>query len=153
MTEPRQIAVARDYAQLHAALRARADELGLSRDTIDRYGLPRGYASTLLAPVPVKAIGRMSLGPLLGALGLMLIVVEDAELLAQFAAAEKRRNEAHTHGGYSRGRWRRNKAWARVMAARRMLVISPERRREIARKAIRARWARHRREKRKRKEK
>jgi len=38
-----------------------------------------GHVSKLLAPVPVKALGRMSLTLLLGALGLKPIVVEDPD--------------------------------------------------------------------------
>jgi len=45
--------------------------------------LQTGYASTLLAPRPRKRIGPMSLGALLGALGLALVVVEDAAALAR----------------------------------------------------------------------
>lgn len=71
----RRLATVRDYDQLHRAVRERVDELGVSRETIDRVsGLPDGYASKLLAPVPIKGLGRQSLGPMLQALGLVLVV-------------------------------------------------------------------------------
>lgn len=75
------IAEARDYHQLWAVLRTRADALGISRENIDaEAGLPAGYAGTLLAPAQVKKMGLSSLGPLLGILRLKLIVAEDEQL-------------------------------------------------------------------------
>src|SRR5262245_29579627 len=83
-TAQRLLAEVRDYAQLVQALRARIDELGVAGETIDDVaGLPTRYTTKLLAPIPIKSLGRVSLGPLLGALGLKLIVAEDAEALAR----------------------------------------------------------------------
>jgi hypothetical protein len=45
--------------------------------------LPDGYASKLLSPIPYRTVGLLSLGPLLGALGLKLAVLPDAEALAK----------------------------------------------------------------------
>jgi len=65
VTEPRRLATVRDYAELHLALRARAEELALSRTTLDEIaGLTPGHSSKLLAPRPIKFLGRVSLGPL-----------------------------------------------------------------------------------------
>ena len=73
-----------DMAGLLDIARARRDELNISHETIDALaGFPAGYASKILAPVPIRGIGYGSLGDLLGALGLALIVVED------LAAAER----------------------------------------------------------------
>jgi hypothetical protein len=59
--------------------RARRDELNLSHETIDALaGFPAGYTSKLLAPVPIRGVSHMSLGGLLGALALGLVVVEDS---------------------------------------------------------------------------
>jgi hypothetical protein len=80
----RQIGIARDYADLHRLLRARAEQLDVSRLVLDEIaGLQSGYSSTLLAPRPRKRLGHMSLGAMLGALGLALVVVEDAAQLAR----------------------------------------------------------------------
>jgi hypothetical protein len=69
---PRQLATVRDYAQLHTALRLRADELKTTREAIDDLaGLQNGYAAKLLAPVPIKSLGRESLGPMLAVLGFL----------------------------------------------------------------------------------
>lgn len=71
----RRLATARDYDQLHRAIRARVDELGFTREEIDdATGLQNGYTSKLLAPIPIKAFGRQSLGPMLEVLGLGLVI-------------------------------------------------------------------------------
>jgi hypothetical protein len=80
----RTLGVARDYAQLHALLRQRAEALNISRETIDQIsGLPIGYSGTILAPARRKNLGPISLGAMLGALGLALVVVEDPDALAR----------------------------------------------------------------------
>jgi hypothetical protein len=64
---------------LVAAIRARRDELNISHELIDDIaGLQSGYTSKLLAPVPGKNLGYMSLGAIMGALGIGLVVVEDS---------------------------------------------------------------------------
>jgi hypothetical protein len=61
---PRALAEVHDYAGLHASLRARSDELAVSRAELDSLsGLQGGYCSKLLAPVPIKRLGMESLGP------------------------------------------------------------------------------------------
>lgn len=68
----------RSMAELVGALRKRKDELNLSNETIDAIaGMQSGYAGKLLAPKPTRNIGYMSLGDLMGALGVCLRVVED----------------------------------------------------------------------------
>lgn len=75
MTEP-----IRSMAGLVDALRQRRDELDISHETIDAIaGLQSGYASKLLAPRAPRNIGYMSLGDIMGALGVGLQVVEDDE--------------------------------------------------------------------------
>jgi hypothetical protein len=87
----RPLATVRDYPELHAALRARREELGISFETLAAVsGIP--YAVKLLEPRPIidegetrkargrhhgRAIGLVSFEPLLGGLGLALIVAED----------------------------------------------------------------------------
>jgi hypothetical protein len=78
------LATARTYDELILGLRKRADELKISRETIDAIsGLQSGYAGKLLAPVPIRTLSRVSLGAMLGSLGLKIILVEDAETLAK----------------------------------------------------------------------
>ena len=87
-TGERRLAIVRDLEGLHAVVRARADELQVARTTIDDLaGTQSGYASKVLAPKPIKTLlGRRTLGPILGALGLALIVVEDKEALVRIAS-------------------------------------------------------------------
>ena len=154
MTEPRQIATIRDYADLLEALRGRAEELKLSRQTIDEIsGLPDGYAGKLFAPVPIKGLGPVSLGPILGALGLFLVVFEDVEALRRFAA--RRTQKFGGPGGRPAGQAmlakRRPSGWAllplvtdsefqKIMRCRQLATQGHEQRKRIARKAAKARW-------------
>ena len=62
----REIAVVQSYDELIRALRKRADELKITRETIDAVtGLQGGYSAKLLASVPIRMLGRVSLGPIL----------------------------------------------------------------------------------------
>lgn len=76
----RPLAVARDYAEMHAAFRAYVEEVNVSREAIDDIaGLPDGFAGKALAPVPAKTLGRANLGDFLQSMGLALIVCQDVE--------------------------------------------------------------------------
>jgi hypothetical protein len=77
-------AAATDYPQLHAALRSRAEQLNVSPQTLDsESGLADGYLSKVLGPAPFKGvITKTALEPVLKALRLRLIVVDDQETAA-----------------------------------------------------------------------
>jgi hypothetical protein len=76
------ITVITDYDGLLAALRQRAIELNASLESIDEVaGLPTRYTTKLLGGV--RGLGRVSLGPLLGALALKLVVMPDDAALAR----------------------------------------------------------------------
>jgi len=145
---PRPIATVRNYDEFKEALRARADELQMSRATIDAFGLPAGHAGNLLAPVPIKHIGPQSFGLLLTALGLKVVVVEDAEAFAIYAATAPKSKKQGDASGRMLPRKRRkakqkyagNKKWSQIMNARRSLILSEQRRKQIARKAAKKRW-------------
>ena len=80
MTGAPQIIIAEisNSEDLRRVFRARAEELNLSRNTLDEIaGLPAGYCAKLLADPPVRDIGPTSLWPLLGALGLAFAAIED----------------------------------------------------------------------------
>lgn len=148
MTDPRQIATVRTYDDFKNALRARADELQMSRATIDAFGLPAGHAGNLLAPVPIKHIGPQSFGLLLTALGLKVLVVEDHEAFAVYAVdAPKSKNGRDAHGAMLTRKKRKGKhiragdsKWGAIMTARRLLILSDQRRKQIAKKAAKKRW-------------
>lgn len=74
----------RSMAGLLEVIRARRDELNISHETIDSIaGLQAGYTSKMLAEKPIRGIGYMSLGAVLGSLGIGLVVVEDTEQRAK----------------------------------------------------------------------
>jgi hypothetical protein len=78
------LAIVTDYPQLIAVLRRRVVELGTSLRAVDELaGLPDHYVQTLLALGGRRSLGRTSMGPILGALGLKLAVLPDDEALAR----------------------------------------------------------------------
>jgi hypothetical protein len=132
-----------DYAELLDALRKRLSELGTSMERVDDVaGLPSRYTSKLFAPVQIKSLGRVSMGPLLGALGLKLLVIEDP---AAFARVKHRLVRKKYAGGgmlaVEKNIWRRTPALARKIRHLQVLKQTPRRRREIACNAARRRWA------------
>ncbi len=139
------------YAGLMAALLARMLELDTTCESVDEVaGLPDRYVSKLFAPVPIKGIGRKSLGPLLRALGIKLILVEDSGIMGRVREELSRRETVNRN--YYAGRKvqatrprKRNTFpsgpdFARVMRARQLLTQTPKQRSAIARKAAKARW-------------
>ncbi len=100
MTEPRIIAEVKDYAGLVLALRGRIAELNVAGETIDDVaGLPLRYTMKLLAPIQKKTIGRVSLGPLLGTLGIKLHVVEDPEVFERIRPRLVPRKDGRRNAG------------------------------------------------------
>jgi len=99
-----------DYQGFIAACRARAAELKIalgSENAADITSLPVGYLAKLLAPhrgktpAQLRQVGLISLGPVLGLLGVRLAMIEDPTALRRFSARIKPRNEAyvrHTRG-------------------------------------------------------
>jgi hypothetical protein len=154
-TEERRLAIVRDLEGLHAVMRARADELQVARTTIDDLaGIQSGYASKVMSPKPIKTLlGRRTLGPILGALGLALVVIEDKEALARIAGrlVKKRHGIDASLGSLptelriavdqtAAGIIKRDRIdWSRRANEARNKLPKRERRR-IARLAARARW-------------
>jgi hypothetical protein len=94
----RRIGVARDYGELQGLLRARADELAVSRQALDQIsGLQDGYVAKLLSAIPKKALGRTSFGPLLGALACKILLVEDPAQLEAIRGRLVKRHEKSVH--------------------------------------------------------
>jgi len=138
---------ARTYDELIALFRRRCAELGTSLERLDDIaGLPARYMSKLLAPQPVKGIGRVSLGPLLGALGLVLAVNVDAvafervkRRLIRNANAGSKMLARNGHGGFSL--WANNPDLARLIRKRQALKQSKRKRYDIAKNAANVRWS------------
>jgi hypothetical protein len=77
----------RDHSQLVDAIRDRVDELGMTRLELDHQaGLQSGYSGKLLSRNHIKGFGKVSLGPTLGALGCVLILIEDPAQTARIKA-------------------------------------------------------------------
>jgi hypothetical protein len=142
-----------EYAEMQVFFRARADELGLSRQTIDRLAnFTPGLASKMLAPTPIKHIGREHIGALCAALAVAWVPVEDKQSLAEIQrriankSIEKRNANLAVHAAVSvPARSRRfMRRIAKEGGKKRAENLSPKRRTAIARKAIRARWKRKR---------
>jgi len=95
MSEIAFLAEARSFEQLHGSLRLRADQLQVSRETLDEVTLlADGFCAKLLQPNPRKSIlGKITLGPILNALGLRLLIVSDPETPA--ARGELPRRQAN----------------------------------------------------------
>lgn len=147
------LAVANDYEGLQRAMRVRAEELNISRETLGEIsGLHSGHAGKMLADPPSKNMGIVSMGLLLQALGLRLLIVEDPEQMRRLAnqmtqrAGGKGWKKAILNGAengtvtlkFSRRHMRK---LGQRSAEARMRKIPAWRRKQIARKAIRARWA------------
>jgi hypothetical protein len=146
---PRQLGVCHDYDGLHRILRDRADELNVSRTTLDEAaGFTSGHASKLLAPRPLKKLGATTLGLMLQVMGLKLVVVEDPEQLQRISAKLIAREVPANVLSLSWGRAKHllvSKRWVkkngRKGGEQRAKNLSPRRRRAIARNAAKARWA------------
>jgi hypothetical protein len=94
----RSLAIVADYQQLIDALRSRAEQLDVSNETIDAAaGWCSSYAAKLLARRPSRALGPLSMGLMLEALGLRLAVVEDPQALARALPRlhKRKRNGVH----------------------------------------------------------
>ena len=150
MTDERRIAICTSYDELIAALRARADELKVTREGLDAVsGLQAGYSAKLLAPVPMRSLGKVSLGPMLQALGLAVVLVEDPEAIRRFADqhAERQRPTptVGTHEVITIQITRRKlKRMARRGGKKRAAAMTPKQRSRSARKAARALWRKRR---------
>jgi hypothetical protein len=82
----RVLATVTDYAGLIGALRQRCDELNITFEQLDVVaGFTDNYSSKILSPSlrPIRRLGHMSTGAILGALGLKLQLVEDPVALAR----------------------------------------------------------------------
>jgi len=89
MAEP--LAEITDYAQLVEALRARVDAQHIVISRIDDVtGLSDGRTRQLLDPRGRKKFDDLTLGPVLGALGVKLILVEDPATARYLARVERK---------------------------------------------------------------
>ena len=96
----------RDYEDLRSALRARAEQLDISRLEIDRIsGLPNGYAGAVLSETSRKRLGWHNITAMLSALGVKLMLVEDPEAVARFTSRAEKRVPNMSHTERVRAAW------------------------------------------------
>ncbi len=145
----RRIAVVSSYDALIEAIRARKAELGLSDATVDSIsGLALGHTGKLLGPAQVKTLGKVSMGLMLQALGLVLIVAEDPEQTERMRAQYVQRESGSVRdGNYASPVSKRLMSrvftpFAKQGGIARMSKLSPEQRSDLARRAARKRWVR-----------
>lgn len=145
-----------DESDLAAALRRRVDEANVSRAELDaELDLPGGYMSKRLTVPPIRYFGPGAFWDACEIMGLAVLLVEDPAARARYAARLKQRSKPQAVQGPDH--WRTTQArkacpWlitvktasdlGRRGAIARIASQSPSRRRAIAKKAARARWAR-----------
>lgn len=143
---------ARDYDGLMEGLYARKAALGLTDERLDELvGWASGYTGKLMGPTPSKRLGVLTMFELCQALGLELVLREvpgQAERIQQRCGKRDERRVVRLNVRMARLPWLINKETAPKMAEARRAKIPPAKRRAIARKAIRARWRKHREEQR-----
>ncbi len=135
-----------DYDGLVAAMRARAQErkLALSSDENAAIaGLPDKYLPKLIGTNPVRRLGMISLGAVLGVLGVKLLLVADEDAERKFGLRLKTRNEKLVRGTttyfvLTERKLRRNQEKGRKS---RWSKLTKEEKSEIMRGVVRARWS------------
>jgi hypothetical protein len=89
-----------NYSGLIQALRARAEELAISRQDLDRLaGVPLGYSGKLLGSAQVRKLTAATLFYLLEALGLEIILIEDEAATARTLARRRPARHCRQHFG------------------------------------------------------
>jgi hypothetical protein len=140
------IGEARAYDELIELFRQRCAELGTSMETIDTIaGTSSRYVSKLLCSTPIKNLGPTSMGLLLGALAVKLVLVVDAPQLERIKsrlipkASSPASRRQHNFGNV-RLALAGNSSWGSLMRTHQVLKQSPRKRHEIARVAALTRW-------------
>lgn len=141
MTE---LGTVRSMEDLHAVMRARAIELGVTRQSIGKAALltPR-YANRLLAPTAARLIGPIAMAGLMEALQFELVAVRRTDVPKRITdKLEKHRVSVSvrsvTHARTFSLRFMRK--IAKQGGRARALKLSPKARRKSAQKAALARW-------------
>jgi len=141
---------ARNYDELVALFRRRCVELGTSMETLDLIaGTPSRYVSKLLCSMPIKHLGPISMGLMLGALALKLQIMVDHEqeekikdrLIPKASSPAFRRQ--HNIGNVRR-ELVGNSSWGHAMRIRQVQIQLPRKRQKIARNAATVRWSKSR---------
>jgi hypothetical protein len=144
----RRLAECRSYGELISAINTWILENGIAGEPLDELaGLPQKYSRKLLSPAPAKGLGPKSMGPLLGALGLKIIVAVDQEQFdrikhrwnkrSKYTPKDFGKRNAVVHFSLSR---RFMQANGRKGGPRSRSKMSREEASALGRKAAKARW-------------
>lgn len=142
------LAVVATYGDLHDCLRRRAIDLNLTRECInDLTLLADGYVSKVLAPSMVRRMGSVSMVPILTALRLRLLIVEDPDTMLPRIADQTKREARNVHQqapvtGAPVAKFVNAAAMARRGARALNASLTAAERKASASKAARARWNR-----------
>ena len=130
------LGVARSFDDVRRIVAEHCERIGMTRGELDaEAGLADGHAGKLLARRARKRLGPVSLGRVIAAAGLVLIVALDPDAPPRASTAATKPRPLHW-------RHRRDSAWGKRMAALRALKLSAPRRIEIGRMGAQARWQR-----------
>jgi hypothetical protein len=150
MDAPRQIAIIADEYELVAVMRARLDELNVSRREWSRQsGLTESLGEKLLAMPQIRYFGRNSFWNGLQAMGYVVIIAEDPHATKRFADRMPKRTMPKRGHGIRSTEWLKRSGripWlftperARELLMLTNVSLGSEGRIERARKAAKARW-------------
>lgn len=134
----------RGYDDMHGILRRVAELRNISREAIDELaGLPKGYAGKILSEVPLRRLGPDTLGPMLGAIGVKLIAVDDPEAMRKYTArAETRevKTAFHSTAVHFKISLRKLKQRGRKGGKNSRKFVGKRKARKLARRGSWARW-------------
>lgn len=136
--------VVTDMEGLHEAFIDRVEDLNVTRLAIDEAGgFTGGHSAKLLCNPPIKNIGKVSLGKLLKATGMALVMVVDDERFAPVRAEmAKRKRRMHPNGSIRKPAWLITREASQNMQVLRNKKLTPRQRKLIAKRAAKARWNR-----------
>lgn len=132
-----------DYEALHEGFIDRIEDLDVTRLSIDKAGkFTPGHSSKLLCNPPIKLLGKESLGKMLKATGMALVLVIDDERFApvKVKLEKRKRPSVHPKGSIVRPTWLFTRSKSLKMQVLRNQALSPRQRKMIAKRAARARW-------------
>lgn len=139
MTAPKPIAIVHDLEEIAEAMHRWCAQHGITRRELDqRAGLADGHSGKLLGRRRTARLGNTSLRWSLAALGLQLALqIDPSADVPPDACVDACEQNPHPH-------WRdaRDSKWGRRLAAKRAQSLTDDQRRDIARRAARARWQR-----------
>jgi hypothetical protein len=140
---PRIIADVSSYEAMLDALRQRVNELQINGERFDEYaGLPRGYLSKLVGANPIRRLGMTSFGPVVTALGLRCLFVEDEQATQRLKKKLPPRNGSYVRADATHVilTFRFMQKIGRLGAQARIDNSTEAQRRKWARRAAIARW-------------